>query len=239
VQAVIDEKHDRRIFLRKQDSYYRYSRPIALLLFQIADSGQDTNCTGFPVTETIFVTNYHCISKKWQIRTAMARFDYEIAANGIEPFDVKFSGLLRADKDLDFSLLRMTRPVSKEYVARYSTEDLRPNQNLVLMQHPDALKKEIVSDGCMVQFTSAAGLGTDLTDFYHLCDSSSGSSGSPVLDANTGRVVGVHHLGRFDPKSTKYHNLALKIPVLLKSLEGSNEPFARGLYSEIIQKIPQ
>jgi len=233
-KAVVNEGNDRRMVLKKDNPYYKYSPPTALLLVQMAHSGQETNCTGFPLSETIFVTNYHCISEKWQIRTALAKFDYEIKSNGQKPFDMRFSKLLVADKDLDFALLRMKTAVSKKYVAQFSTTDVSPSENLVLIQHPSAMRKMIVSEGCVVQFASAAGLTSSMTDFYHLCDSSGGSSGSAVLDAATGRVVGLHHLGRFDPHSANYHNLALKISLLMKSLKDSREQDAKGAYDEIV-----
>jgi hypothetical protein len=98
--------------------------------------------------------------------------------------------------------------------------DILIEMALILFQYPDGLRKRVAQNGCQVEFVDGAGQTKSLTDFYHSCDSSGGSSGSPVMDAQNGMVVGLHHIGTYDPDSQTYHNLAVKLQLLIDSLSG-------------------
>jgi V8-like Glu-specific endopeptidase len=76
------------------------------------------------------------------------------------------------------------------------------------------------------------GTGGGATDFGHLCDTLGGSSGSPVLDRQSGRLVGLHHLGippgAADPVNQAVHigqvleDVKTRIPALHAEITGQN-----------------
>jgi hypothetical protein len=101
-------------------------------------------------------------------------------------------------------------------------------QALVIIEHPAGEHKQASIDDCKVRTASRPGVTARLTDFGHLCDTLGGSSGSPVLDRQTGRVVGLHHLGFLsnDPNPV---NQAVHMGLVLEDLQRK----APGARSEI------
>jgi len=214
----VTHKKDLRTFVQKTDANYGFGRPVAAVYFPSASTKKEISCTGFAVTDTLFITNYHCISAAWQIRTAFVRFNFEL--NAADPvFERKFVGFaMPPNATLDFTVLRLNSAIQSPYIAKLQPEPLTVNKQLVLFQHPDGLRKKVASSGCQIDVVDGAGQTPSHTDFYHSCDSSGGSSGSPVMDPTSGIVVGVHHLGTYDPDSQSYHNLALSIQLLINNL---------------------
>jgi hypothetical protein len=214
----VTHKKDLRTFVQKTDANYNYGRPVAAIYFPSHSTKKEISCTGFPITDTLFITNYHCISEAWQLRTAFARFNFEVQPADHE-FDRKFVALaMPPNANLDFTVLRLDSPVPNVYIAKVQPESLAVNKQLVLFQHPDGLRKEVANSGCQVDVVDGAGQTASHTDFYHSCDSSGGSSGSPVMDPMNGAVIGLHHIGTYDPDSQSYHNIALKIQLFINSL---------------------
>ena len=66
---------------------------------------------------------------------------------------------------------------------------------MVMIQHPAGRPKQVSIVNCKVMGARVAGVTSALTDFGHGCDTLNGSSGSPAIDIQTGRVLGLHHLG--------------------------------------------
>jgi V8-like Glu-specific endopeptidase len=216
----VTHKKDLRTVVQPTDANYSFGRPVAALYFPSHGTKREISCTGFAVSSTLFVTNYHCISETWQLRTAFARFNYEVAPADSQ-FEARFSGFaISPNAALDYSILRLSAPIPDKYIARLQVEPLAVEMALILFQYPDGLRKRVAQNGCQVEFVDGAGQTKSLTDFYHSCDSSGGSSGSPVMDAQNGMVVGLHHIGTYDPDSQTYHNLAVKLQLLIDSLSG-------------------
>ena len=67
-------------------------------------------------------------------------------------------------------------------------------------------------------------------DFYHLCDTEGGESGSPVIDAATGRVVGLHYYG-ITGTSNNGRNLAVNINAILDYIRLKDN----SVYQQILQ----
>jgi V8-like Glu-specific endopeptidase len=91
------------------------------------------------------------------------------------------------------------------------------NESLVLIQHPAGEFKQVSIADCRVAGVSRTGVAAAGTDFGHLCDSLGGSSGSPVVDGQTGRVVGLHHWG-FEEGAANPVNQAVHIGLVLDDL---------------------
>jgi hypothetical protein len=197
--------------------YYDYGRSVAIIYLPMTDgSGRKTNCTGFLVTPNLMMTNYHCISQPWQLDTAVAVFGYEPPPTTEE--SLPFTKIEAMDKALDFTVLRLAHAPSSMWPA--AKLDLTPVQNkqgLVLIQHPSDQMKVISRIDCEVMTANVTDRPENANDFYHLCDTDGGGSGSPVIDEATGRVVGLHHGGISRPLKQGY-NFAVKIAPILEKL---------------------
>ena len=167
-----------------------WGRSIARLVF-VRDGAGQFLCTGFLIAADLFMTNNHCIRTQTEMNSGLAEFDFD-RENAI-PVTLRFRELLQTDRNLDFTLLRLATP-SNRLPFTFDTTVNEP-RNLVLIQHPAGRPKQVSIDNCRVFGAEVAGVTAALTDFGHGCDTLSGSSGAPVLDIQSGLVLGLHHLG--------------------------------------------
>jgi hypothetical protein len=199
--------------------YYAYGRPTALVFFQKVSSQTESSCTGFLLTPTLLMTNHHCISEDWQLETARAEFGVE---PGVATKDVRtFSKIELPNPDLDFTILRLVSPVNRWSTISFAAEPVHTNQKLILVQHPSARLKTVSVVDCIVQADSVVDRPNRPNDFYHLCDTDGGSSGSAVLDEATGKVVGLHYFGIFRPNNMG-RNLAVKSDAIQRVIRSSH-----------------
>jgi hypothetical protein len=198
-KAITTGRNDMRDLLAavpRDHRYYGFSRSIADIHLMMSDgSGRETNCTGFLLTQDLVMTNQHCISEKWQLETAKAIFGFESQPPAPTDQDnIPFERIEMQDPVLDFSILRLKWPARNIWKpAIIDSRKISPNQQLVLIQHPNDQPKVISLMQCTVQSVAVEDRPQYANDFYHLCDCLGGSSGSPIIDEATGRVVGLHH----------------------------------------------
>jgi hypothetical protein len=225
----IDDRQDLVLAFGLASRYYKYGRSVALIRFQdtLNGNGSESNCTGVLISPTLVATNNHCIGSQSSIDTATITFGYE--TNGQPSPPLKVIALAATNVNLDYSLLSI--PTVNYPFAKISTKDLARATKLILIQHPSALPKKIAVKKCRVEEVRALGRETD---FFHLCDSSGGSSGSPVMEESTGVVFGLHHLGVSDPKTKDFHNLAVYFSEIFKDLK-TRYP---DLYRQFLQQRP-
>lgn len=225
IKSIVGHRDDRKDLVEQfgtNSKYHEFGRSVALIRFQdfLNGNGVESNCTGVLISERLVATNNHCIPDKRTLDTATVTFGYE--TNSTTVLERPALALVATSESLDYSILSIDAP--NVPVATITTDRLSPHQRLVLIQHPDARLKRIayftaatrtVKAKCVVQEVRAEGRNTD---FYHLCDSSSGSSGSPLMDASSGKVYGLHHLGESDPKARDFHNLGVYFREILDDL---------------------
>jgi hypothetical protein len=210
-----DDREDLVLAYGKEHRFYQWGRPIAELTFVSSDSHKETNCTAFLLSSILLLTNAHCISQDWQVRTAAARFGLETGSTDQSTYQIE--RIVLTNHDLDFTLLRMVGSADAWGAVAIGSAAVK-NERMVMIQQPNGGVKKIAVRKCQVQHLSASGLSNQLTDFYHLCDSEGGSSGAPLMDAENGAVVGLHHAGQWDPKTKDYHNLGVDIEMILGNL---------------------
>jgi hypothetical protein len=169
----------------------QWGRSVARLLFVADGTNKQFLCTGFVVGWDLLITNNHCIDTPSEMNSALVQFDYD--KSGMTPVTLRFKELLVTNRDLDFTLLRLSTNPNRQ-VLNFDTS-INENRPLVVIQHPAGRPKEFSIPNCQVLGMQVAGVTSALTDFGHGCDTEGGSSGSPALDLTTGRVVGLHHLG--------------------------------------------
>jgi S1-C subfamily serine protease len=195
-------------------------------------------CSGFMLTDTLFLTNWHCGAPEESPLTAPSTnfWTRETIQNAIVDLSWTADSLSREyqvlrveqqDRPLDFALLRV-KPLGKvSPLATGTLANWAParGDQVYVIHHPLALKKQY-SGSCRV------GIGkpylfpnwmdsSGSTDFTHDCDTDGGSSGSPVFTKD-GEIIGLHHLGyEYDPVSCKElsENKAVLISEILKKLK--------------------
>jgi V8-like Glu-specific endopeptidase len=184
-------------------------RPVARLSFQ--SGGGSFVCTGWLAAgsnASTMVTNNHCFSNQSEVNTVQARFNYQrtTCTGTTTAATTTYAGgtFLRTHSGLDYTLFTLQgNPEATwgEYVATTKTPPVGLNINFP--QHPGGGLKRIAfwKDSaqtlrCNVSTANANyGGATANSQMGYSCDSEGGSSGSPVMDAGTGRIIGLHHFG--------------------------------------------
>jgi hypothetical protein len=189
-------------------------------------------CTGFLVTERVLLTNHHCLGTPGQAASAEVDFGYDTVDT--PPAEtVRVSMLLVADRERDYALCLLKRPVRRGVLMMAAAAPgAKP---LVVLQHPEGLIKHVSINDCAAAQEDVSGLGPGKTDFSHRCDTEPGSSGSPVQDAASGWVVGLHHLGVM-AGTTDPTNQAVNMAEVLKHIHDrltEIEARRRGLSKEL------
>ena len=208
--------------------YYSFSLPITFISFVKASDGTDSNCTGFLLTPELLITNQHCISENWQLASAKVEFNYEPSPPRKETF--KIDKIEMQDGPLDFSLLKLKRPATNWPTVKIGSNPHQTQQPLVLIGHPNRSYKTISIVDCKVEHLRPPDRPERPNDFYHLCDTEGGESGSPVIDAATGRVVGLHYYG-ITGTSNNGRNLAVNIKAILEKIRSNDKV----VYQQILQ----
>jgi S1-C subfamily serine protease len=211
---------------------------VGFLLMNSDDPLAAWTCSGFMLTETLFLTNWHCGAPEENPLTASSTnfWTKETIQNAIVDLSWTRDSVSREyqvlrveqqDQPLDFAVLRV-KPLGKPSpVATGTLANWSParGDQVYVIHHPLALKKQY-SASCRV------GIGKPYlfpnwmdssrsTDFTHDCATDGGSSGSPVFTKD-GEIIGLHHLGyEYDPASCKElsENKAVLISEILKKLK--------------------
>jgi hypothetical protein len=163
------------------------------------------SCSGFMVSDTLFLTNWHCGANEDQAPQAQDYWSQDIVHDAIldtswDTDEVSREFLVSAveqeDPDLDFAVLRVHPLGAPEPVAVGTLADWVPTRadSLYTIHHPLGMRKTY-SGACSVKSVSFPNWKQParLTDFTHDCDTEGGSSGAPLFNKN-GEIVGVHHL---------------------------------------------
>lgn len=185
------------------------TRPVARLSFQ--SGGSSYVCTGWLVAgsnSSTLLTNNHCFDTQSEASTVQARFNYQTTTctgTTTASYTTYAGGtFLRTNASLDYTLITLQgNPEATwgEYVATTKTPPVGMAINFP--QHPGGGLKKVGywKDSAQTLRCDVAGANVSISGYSsssqmtYSCDSEGGSSGSPVMDAGTGRIIGLHHLG--------------------------------------------
>jgi PKD repeat protein len=181
---------------------YDRSRPVAKIV--IGTSA----CTAWRVgPDNHLFTNNHCIANQAQTSAAEVWFNYErLVCGGADTgtvTKVAADQLISTDYSLDYSLFSVTDFASIETFGNLGLEvrDAILGEPIYLPQHGGGAPKQIsiesdmnVSGACEVDDESVYGRDAE-TDIGYYCDTRGGSSGSPVVLAESNKAIALHHLG--------------------------------------------
>ena len=93
----------------------------------------------------------------------------------------------------DYALIRLTRKVKGRVPLAISRTPAKTGDRVFMIGYPSCLPVKVIGNGSVVSISTLGFMTTDL-------DSFSGSSGSPVFDAATLKIAGVHVRGNPDYK---------------------------------------
>lgn len=191
------------------------TRPVARLSFQ--SGGSSYVCTGWLVkgsNNSTMLTNNHCFTTQSETNTVQARFNYQTTTctGSTVASTTTYAGgtFLKTSSSLDYTLFTLQgNPEATwgEYTA--TTKTPSSGMSINFPQHPGGGLKKIAywKDSaktlrCNVTAANQSISGySSSSQMTYSCDSEGGSSGSPIMDAGTGRILGLHHLGNVSGSS--------------------------------------
>jgi hypothetical protein len=165
-----------------------------------------SSCTAFKVSDSgQFMTNNHCTASQSGVQSTELRFEYQTpgCGSGSPAFSgsVFGSALQRTDATLDYTL--MTTTGSSSSIPCLELEPRLPpvGERIYIAGHPSGGPKKLSIDSdrntgnvCRVDASPHPG-NSPTSDVGYFCDTTNGSSGSPVLSGDTNKVVALHHFG--------------------------------------------
>jgi hypothetical protein len=209
--------------------------------------------TGFLVGPDLVMTNQHVIDGQAAGAPMICRFDYLVDAGGVQvregvavpvaadwlvqasppdPSDESLDeGDAPAPDNLDFALIRLSRPVGDTPRAGDEGPDNRPRgwigidptlqvgqgDDLFILQHPEGTPLKLG----VGRLTGLHGGGLR---WRHDVATEGGSSGSPVFNRKLD-LVGLHHAGDPNYFRTALFNQAIPIDRIVGWLQGKVDPF--------------
>lgn len=157
-------------------------------------------CSGVLVEPDLVLTAGHCVPTPGDCEGTKLVFGFSIPRRGhdysrVPASDVyqckKLEGYEDVEDGADWALIRLDRPAVGRPVLPVQRADPKAGEPLLLMGYPSGLPLKLAG-GARVVHARRRGYFTAELDAY------SGNSGSPVLNARTGRVLGVMVRGEAD-----------------------------------------
>ncbi|MCO7225579.1 pre-peptidase C-terminal domain-containing protein [Pleionea sp. CnH1-48] len=199
----INERVDVQCWADSHPTEYERTRPVARLL--INGSGL---CTAWRVGENNrLFTNNHCVSGASGVKNLEVWFNYQntecSSGSSSTPVIVTGDELLSTNSDLDYTLFTVKNFETIQSFGHFGLDVRNPieQERIYIPQHGSGDPKQLAiesdenSDGlCRVDVTLADGSAPN-TDMGYMCDTTGGSSGSPVLAVSSHNVLALHHFG--------------------------------------------
>jgi len=213
-RRIIGVNHLEKIEKAVGTQAYDFARPVA----RVEDNFGTGFCTGWRVAENIFITNYHCFeavdcketifhlgTEDEMPRDQQQRWKCDKVLHSIEKYDVAVYLTSRMNSEEAYA------EEAYPYVTLWDGP-ITDGQMLQVAGHPSARTKEIDrGPDCKILSATPAEHSSRVT-ITHTCDTEGGSSGSPVMDRETGYAVALHWGG------TNTHNLAIPMYEVVQEL---------------------
>lgn len=159
----------------------------------ISIPAQGTRCTGFLINDDMVMTNNHCIGNSAQAKGASVKFSFTASGAG-EKYSC--SNFIGTNKALDFTVLKCSGSPGEKYpkvtLADYPAQvnDLIyiTQQNCDYKSNPGCIPTQKYSEGIL--------LGAANSNVEHNADTLPGSSGSPIFDQESDKVIAIHNAGQ-------------------------------------------
>jgi hypothetical protein len=161
------------------------------------------NCSGFLVAPDIIATAGHCFDSRQQCTQFDWVFNYKVETKNQTNVTVNASDVYRCKEVIkqslsattDFALIRLDREVVGVSPLEISKTPAKVGTSLVMIGHPSGLPQKITDDA-VVKSVSA-------TEFKANLDAFQINSGSAVLNAQTGELLGILVRGHMDYRTNE------------------------------------
>ncbi len=230
----VNERKDVKCWASSNPVEFERTRPVARLL--MAGSGL---CTGWRVgSGNHMFTNNHCLETNGKLQDTEIWFNYQHLSCDGSTLDsvVKVSGntLFKTDFNLDYSLFSVNSFASIASFGYFGLEVRGPieGEQIYIPQHGAGNPKELSIESdqnsgglCQVDTASANGRVTG-TDMGYFCDTTGGSSGSPVLASSSNNVIALHHFGGCENQGVRIDKIWPQVASIFGNTipVGDNEP---------------
>ena len=168
-------------------------------------------CTGFLVDSNKILTSSLCITNSRDCQEFQWVFDFKMENDEVLSNEFlrqrnvySCSRIMELDYKIgmDYVLVELDRSVFDRLPLELSTESINPKEELVSIGHPSGLPLKIIDDGFVKKM---------MDDIYYVnLDSYKGNSGAPVIEKNSGKVIGMISSGKadffFDPNSNCFRS---------------------------------
>lgn len=211
-------------------------------------------CSGVMLTPTIYLTNWHCGGNKGfsQNRYWGSNVNESVLIDlgwdgGARNRQYRSEEVLHTNQNMDFAILRVapTRGGTGDDIGATGValgKDPTRGQQGVIIHHPLCQPKKATVQACKIgkvrvkSWTMPNGSALQDADFFHTCDTETGSSGAPVFDA-TGKLIGLHHLGVGQPQLCEANppkqNRAVRVEAILEDIKAN----APEIHAELVMGI--
>jgi hypothetical protein len=218
-----------------------WAKAVVRVRFPSTDDEYEYSCTGFLISPSLLMTNEHCARIEEEWRSADVDLDFD--EPGTRPTNINhFDALLMSDVPRDFAIFHLKVPVTDRQPLQLDAAVPGLTNNLMVIQHPGGQIKQISLIDCRV-VTPPSGYPSSEYDLVHLCDSQTGSSGSPVIDDGTKKVVALHHSGWNEfqvplPPDELQVNEAILMKDIIKFIQGKCPDIAAEIGFPVTGPLP-
>jgi V8-like Glu-specific endopeptidase len=184
-------------------------------------------CTASLIDRDLIITNYHCIPGNGNVSNALLTLGYlkPRTRQGVAQYPVRLEPV-EASEALDYSILRVEGNPGDEWgKITLSSQTPEALNTLFVVHHPGGFPQYVTRGRCQTNDPAIDG-----NDILHKCDTLPGSSGAPIFDNNTRKVVGLHYSAvalRGLNAGKRIASISKNSPLIGKLIEQSGEVVER------------
>lgn len=152
-----------------------------------------SRCTGFLVNDDMIMTNNHCVANSSQARGVYARFNW-VANNG-QYEQYACDQFVMTNSGLDYTLLKCKGSPGKKHPKVVLAEFTPKTNDNIYVTHQNCDYRFGASCVPTQKLSDGVILGHNSSTVRHNADTLGGSSGSPIFDKDSHKVVAIHNAG--------------------------------------------
>lgn len=153
-----------------------------------------SRCTGFLISEDVFMTNHHCIPSSRYASGVTVKFKHEKGVSTANQAKYNCSTFIGNNRELDFALLKCAgKPGRKFGFVKLDSDAKSKNTSIYIVQQNCDYYTS--SDCDWTKKYSEGNITKVAAEYSHNADTLGGSSGSPVFSKSNHEVVAIHHAG--------------------------------------------